>query len=100
MNDNSNLERILHERHVPAASTNLAARIKTSAKVTQDIPFYQSLLNDITSIMIIPKPAYALAAMLVLGVFIGVEMNTGTDMALSSTDDLFAFADIEQGGWL
>jgi hypothetical protein len=99
MNDNSELNRILHERHVPPAASNLAERIKSAATIEQNVPFYQVLLGKLTTMMIIPKPAYALAAILVMGIALtsqmgGEQMGAQIDLASNAAiNDLFTFPD-------
>ena len=74
------LENILHTRSVTPPHPSLAERIIANAKQRRrELPvklssWVSGLFND----FMIPRPAYALAAMLVLGISIGVSTQTMT----------------------
>lgn len=65
------LHQLLHQRHRPPVSSGLAERIiRASLHVPQKQSLWQwvcGLLEEFHS----PKPAYAFASLLLLGVFIG-----------------------------
>jgi hypothetical protein len=99
MNDNNDFDHFLNKRQVPAASSNLSRRIVSAAvEKRNNLPFYYRMMDEIMMMLYVPKPAYAFAFVLVLGIFIGLQMNV--DETLTSSDDLFSFTQIEQEEWL
>lgn len=99
MNDDTRLNEILSKRDMPPPATNLASRIAEAAKIRkpgQSLP--DIIMQEIAAMIVIPRPAYAIAACLIFGLIIGSQI--GTDISLSA-QDLFSFADITQeGDWL
>ena len=89
------LENTLHTRSVTPAHPSLAERIIANAKQRRRVlPVNLSTwVNGLFADFMIPRPAYAIAAMLVLGISIGLNTQTMTttqdDTSLSSayTDD-------------
>lgn len=98
MNDDTNLNKILLKRDIPAPSSSLASRITTAATTTnQKAPLLDIIIKEVMGMIVIPRPAYALAACLVFGLIIGSQIGVDTSV---TTQDWFSFADIEEGDWL
>lgn len=98
MNDDTDLNTMLNKRSVPPPSSNLASRIMEAARAEHKTPLIQSILRDIADMLILPKPAYALAACLVIGLVLGMQIEF--ENAATTTQDLFSFVEIEEGDWL
>lgn len=96
MNDDTDLNNILHKNEVPPPSTNLAARIIEAATVQKETPFIHVAVQEIMNMIILPRPAYALATCLIFGLAIGFQIDTEAVSVL----DLFSFTEIEEGDWL
>ena len=80
------LERLLHTRHVPPANPFLAERIIANAKYRRRNVSIATWLSALFADFMIPRPAYALAIMLLLGISIGVDtadITTQDDAAIS-----------------
>jgi hypothetical protein len=99
MNDNKDYNRLLNERYVPAASTDLSRRIiRAAAEKRQNIPLYQRIMEEIYMMLYIPQPAYAFAFVLAIGIIIGFQVTA--DDSLISSEDFFSFTQLEQEEWL
>ena len=101
MNDDTDLNNILSGRYVPPPSTNLASRIIAAANVNKDVPFVYVAMQEIMNMIVLPKPAYALTACLIFGLILGTQFGLQVDNdTISSTQDWFSFAQMEEGDWL
>lgn len=97
MNNDDELNRILMERAIPKPSSNLIYRISQHAEdMTRRKSNHISLMDQILRMLVIPKPAYATAVCLVLGLAIGF-YNGGAD---ATSQDWFLFLELEEEGWL
>ena len=97
MNSDNEFDKILAGRFTPPPSSNLAYRIAQHAKGSiyrkiDSLSFGEQVLR----MFVIPKPAYATAFCLLLGLAIGF-YNGGTDAV---TEDWFLFLEMEEGDWL
>lgn len=99
MKDNMELEQILRERKIPTAATNLSARIIDAASLPNKKSFLERLLQEVGTMIILPRPAYVLGIALAFGLMIGAQVDINVTDDLSAVD-WFAFSDIEEGDWL
>lgn len=95
-----NLDKILSNRDVPPVSSNLAARIIAAAAVQRNVPFYQIIIQEVLSMIVLPRPAYALAVCLFFGLIIGLQIQMGGETVETTSQDLFSFLEIQEGDWL
>jgi len=95
-----NIDQLLSKRGVPPVSSNLASRIIAAAEIQRDVPFYQIVIQEILSMIILPRPAYALAIFLFFGLIIGLQIQISGDTAEMSSQELFSFLEIQEGDWL
>jgi hypothetical protein len=88
LNDDKKLDSMLRSRRIQAPSPNLAARIILKAQGLPQIQRFTlwQLLGQSFIELHLPKPAYVLAASLVLGMFLGFS----TAPQISSTTDSYA----------
>lgn len=93
--NDENLNQILKSRIVPPPSSNLSARIIARAEMNKKsgnaVPLYQVMIGEILAMVMMPRPAYALAFFLLFGVAVGVGMDLDT---LTTTEDYFSFASV------
>lgn len=97
MNDETDFNRILQKRSIPKPGNNLASRITAAATMQKHVPFHLIVMQEVMDMIVLPKPAYALAASLVLGLVVGFQIEMANDVAIQ---DWFSFAQIEEEGWL
>ena len=93
------IDKMLLKREMPKASDDLAARIIAAAAVQKDVPFYQIVIQEILAMMILPRPAYALAVFLFIGLIVGLQVQMDTDTATIS-QELFSFLEVQEEDWL
>jgi hypothetical protein len=91
----------LHNRHAPAPPAGLAERIIMASRQQQNLSF----LQELSFLLVIPRPAVALMLALLLSIILGLGMEqvTGYDIetlaaeeSVSTTDVLFYFDE----GWI
>lgn len=75
MEDNSALDKLLSERAEPPASPGLAARIIAAAQEKKR-PLWHIIMDELNALVLLPKPSYALAACLVVGIVFGLQAET------------------------
>lgn len=97
MNDDRELDRILSKREMVSPASNLSSRIVAAAKSRQNISIWDRFVNEIMEMLLIPRPAYVLAAFLVIGLFIGLGVESDS---AASVQDWLSFAEIDEGEWL
>lgn len=97
MNDDMKLDSILSNRKVPEPASNLSSRITTAAQEKPRISIWEKAGREMGELFLIPRPAYVLVACLVIGLFIGLGVESD---AQSAMQDWFSFADIDEGEWL
>ena len=97
MNDDTDFNKLLHDRTTPAPAANLATRISAAAAMRQNTPLIDIIIQEITAMIILPRPAYVLAFSLILGLLLGLQIEG--DLGTVGQDWL-SFADIEEGDWL
>ena len=97
MNDDADLNKILLKRAMPAPNSNLVSRIAAAATINQKASLVGIIMQEVMGMIVIPRPAYALAVCLIFGLIIGSQI--GGDISVA-TQDWFSFADIEEGDWL
>lgn len=68
-------ETLLRERFVPEPPSNLAERIIAAAKPRAKKKGFADFMDDFMELFYIPKPAYATAFILVLGLAAGIYMR-------------------------
>ena len=68
-NDDVQLEQLLNSLEVVQPSTHLSERIITQARLSEPLP--ESVFRQIWNGLVIPRPSYALAFSLLLGVLVG-----------------------------
>ena len=71
MTDDKNLHDILKDRAIPEPASNLSHRIIQAAEERQKYFNSSSLLDQITKMFIVPKPAYITAFCLLVGIVVG-----------------------------
>lgn len=85
---NDDVETMIQNRTVPPHSPDLAMRIMAAARAQSP-----SLFREMMMMFVMPKPAYALAASLILGLVFGTIIDFGTTASsvdtLSQADVLF-----------
>jgi hypothetical protein len=95
MNDSQDLDQILQRRFIPSPASNLASRIIEAAREPKKKRrFY--LVQEIFQMMEIPRPAYALAVCLVIGLVLGIQIDNAVNI---SEQDLLSFVEIDDD-WL
>ncbi|HPD82927.1 MAG: hypothetical protein R3D88_03370 [Alphaproteobacteria bacterium] len=90
MNDDTDLNKILEKRLIVPPSTNLASRIITAATPRMKAPLWVLISREVEQMFFLPRPAYALAFSLVLGIFLGIYGETETSLSLQNW---FSFID-------
>ena len=73
MNDDTSLNRVLGKRKVYPPSSNLSERIIAAAAVKKDVPLWVIILQEFSAMFILSRPAYAMAFMLLFGIFLGLQ---------------------------
>lgn len=102
MNDKE-LDNVLNQQHVPPAASNLSARIIDAAKVLEQVSIIDKLKGKLYGIFLLPKPAYALAVFVLIGLIIyGVtEVPTQTvEPDLIDAEELWTYLTDDNGNWL
>lgn len=97
MTDHHNIDRLLKNRFVPNPSTNLSARIIAAAARHPDQPIWKITLNELSDMFLIPRPAYAIAACVFLGLVFALQIPVEQSAAQT---DYFSFLTFDNGGWL
>jgi hypothetical protein len=79
------LEDILKERYVPEMPSNLAYRIIEAAKPRGEEKglTWAGVSRAFGELFIIPQPAYAMAVMLIVGVYTGVQFTNQQNMSMT-----------------
>jgi hypothetical protein len=102
---NDNLDVILSNQKIVPPSTNLSARIIAAAAIKKNTPFWMIVMQEVSAMLYIPRPAYALAFSVILGVVLGLQGEV--EQMISAQDqaqDLFSFIQVEtdwtEGNWL
>jgi len=95
--DKKNIDGLLHERFVPSPSHNLAQRIIAASAQNPKRSFLSILMTELSEMFVIPRPAYAIAGCVLLGLVMGLQMPV--DIAASDTN-YFSFLTIDEEGWL
>lgn len=91
------MDNILNNRKIPTPSSNLSARIIAAATLRQNTPLWQIILEEVGAMFYIPKPAYAVAFCLVLGIVIGLQSEV--EQASLITTDWFSFINDTDIDW-
>lgn len=97
MNDDSGLNAILYKRAIPPCDSGLASRIIRAATRKEKTSLIDMIFQEMLTMMIVPRPAYALAVCLFLGLSLGLQIDSEAGM---TPQDWFSFTDIEEGEWL
>lgn len=92
MNDNVNFNRILEGRSVTPSLSNLSERIIAAAAVQNNTPLWIIIMQELSAMFILPRPAYAMAFTLILGVVLGLQAETEQ---LSSAQDWLSFMSVD-----
>lgn len=92
MMDEEMFEKRLKGRYAPRGKSDLAAQIIRASRETGR-PFWA----EIQTMFILPSPAYALAASVVLGLFIGLEFMTEYD---AFETEFLSLLSVDEGDWL
>lgn len=100
MEENRELDMLLSLRRDVAVPEGLAERIINSAAVRRParVPLWQNLLWEFQAMFVLPRPAYALVAAAVFGLWIG--MGTAPLPEVQSDWTSFLTVDTDMGGWL
>lgn len=102
--ENVDLENVMQERYIPAPSSNLAERIIEASLMHQKqgrsgVDLWWRTFWDA---FMLPKPAYVMAAIFVLGLFMGLY----TDVASAGLDQhsavelVYTAESVIEGDWL
>ena len=102
---NDDLNKILNRQRIIPPSTNLSARIIAAVAIKKETHFWIIVMEEVNAMFFIPRPTYALAFSLIIGVVLGLQNEMV--QILSATDqaqDVFSFlqvdANITEGDWL
>jgi hypothetical protein len=76
MNDDLKFNEILKRQKILPSSTNLSARIIAAAIIKKDTPLWTIIMQEINQMLYIPRPAYALAFSLILGIVLGLRYES------------------------
>lgn len=92
MHEDILLDTILRERYVPEMPTNLAYRIIEAAKPRgAERGFtWAAFQRVMAEIFVIPQPAFAMVAVLVLGAVVGAYYTSEHDMTMKMAQDNFS----------
>ena len=93
-NKNKKLNDILRRREVPPPSSNLAYRITQAARSKTFTPV--SWVDELFSVFLFPKPAYATAFCLLVGLAIGLYVGSNDAQA----QDWFSFLETQEDEWI
>ena len=96
MNDDERLNEYLRRRDMPAPSSNLAYRITQAAQPKTKMSMPTSWIDELFSAFLFPKPAYATAFCLIVG--LGIGLYAGVDEV--QAQDWFSFLETQEGEWL
>lgn len=100
---NNDFEDVLMRRMVPPARSNLAERIIAAAPVKPQTSYrgWKGWIEDIAELFVLPKPAYALATVLLIGVLAGWSaMPSRDDTQDSISSYLYMNEVLNMGEWL
>ena len=97
MTQDKTTDRLLKNRFVPNPSTNLSSRIIAAAGRHPDQPIWKITWNELSEMFLIPRPAYAVAACVLLGLALALQVPV--EQAVTQTD-YFSFLTFDDGGWL
>lgn len=102
--DNMDLESVMQERYIPAPSSNLAERIIEASLVyqRQGRSGYDLWWRSFWDAFMLPKPAYAMAVIFALGLFMGLYMDiasAGLD-EVSPAEFVYTAEGVIEGDWL
>lgn len=94
------LNKILLNRNIPPQASNLAYRINQMALAgmsgNQELFNNLSFSQVIMRLFLIPRPAYAMAVFLFIGLVIGLYATN----ANTTSQEWFSFLDIQEEEWL
>lgn len=101
---NDNIDHILITRRAVDVPAGLAQRIINMATPhKRQSDSWGDIWNDIQAMFVIPRPAYALAMAIVIGLFVGLGDSAFNDNVSSADFTSFlsvASADFDEGNWL
>ena len=104
MDPDKELEDIMKTRKIPDMRSNLAERIIEASQKHQGQGkgFFCAWLYAFGEELVIPKPAYVLAMLFVLGLLIGSlsAQSIVNDASYYATDMLFTAEEVFEGDWL
>ena len=105
MGPDQELDRLMHARHVPEMRSNLAERIIDAAQVQQKQGRSKpaSWLLAFNDVFMIPKPAYVMAVLFVIGIAMGVNLDisslVGAEEDVASAY-VYTAEGVTEGDWL
>lgn len=97
MTKEKSIDGMLKNRFVPNPSSNLSARIIAAAARHPERSFWEIFFSEFSDMFIMPRPAFALAACLLLGLALALQVPV--EQAIDQTD-YFSFLTFDDGGWL
>ena len=101
---NDDIDHILMTRRAVDVPEGLAQRIINMATPrTQKSDSWADIWSDMQAMFVIPRPAYALAMAVLIGLFVGLEDSALNDNTPSTDFTSFlsvASADFDEGNWL
>ena len=101
--EHKNLEDIMNERYIPAPSSNLAERIIEASLMhqKQGRSGWDLFWRTFWDAFLLPKPAYVMAVIFVLGLFMGLYVDfVGAMDAETATSFVFTADGVTEGDWL
>lgn len=101
MSNDEHLNNMLNKMEIPSPASNLAARIIDAAtfEPKKQRPLWDRIIQEVMAMVILPRPAYAMALILLFAIILGLEIDM---LTTQTSEDLFSFIDMteEEGGWL
>lgn len=102
------LDILLRRRRVPEPSSDLVARIVAAADQRRQKPgffhYFSEFVSEFGAMLAVPKPAFALAAFLLIGLSAGLFVDRFSVLPRLTPEDLAMFMTIEDrfvaGEWL
>ena len=104
MGPDQELDRLMQKRSVPEMRSNLAERIIDTAyqQTQQERRKRKSWLHTFNDIFLIPKPAFVIAALFMIGIAMGmsVDMSDATIQGETVSAYFYTAETVTEGDWL